>query len=530
MMANERRPCCSQAKQSVLDSMIYSAKRTVTEERKPSESETLDSPIVSFFLRKCFLPLAYKRAHVAYGHERSIIDYSAACRCVPHRVPAPNAYARKRGARAMLFAMLHARGARGRNAILEHASPLLGSGLGKIGPWMTPGIVTAGRGPGRSGRGAWSAGFARGRGPSAYANPAHYWVASVASLPPSLPSSLSLIPPSVCSPKVGGSTTHLFQLQVVSLSSIADSELLCTAELVFTAYANSTSEHTGRILRNLSWSVSTAVRGHDSECPRSALLALSCDARWYISAAGTQEPPRLSGSHMLVRFAAKSSCSLLPQRGRRRQRQLSRCQRTRVLDDGECAPPSGAAEAGAAAAGALDDGENAPPSGAAEAGAAATGVRDDGARHPAAQPRPGRQRRGCAMTASARHPAVPSLPKHMTIPKASSCTRTLAYAIVFIVSICYLYTSSALVSFLVAAIASRGALESSGDQHYDSESDVSDLAPASVFTIAVYSSVRESELRTSEPRANKKGVYLLEKVLRWNLHRESVSIFANENM
>ena len=164
---------------------------------------------------------------------------------------------------------------------------------------------------------------------------------------------------------------------------------------------------------------------------------------------------------MLVRFAAKSSCSLLPQRGRRRQRQLSRCQRTRVLDDGECAPPSGSAEAGAAAAGALDDGENAPPSGAAEAGAAATGVRDDGARHPAAQPRPGRQRRGCAMTASARHPAVPSLPKHMTIPKASSCTRTLAYAIVFIVSICYLYTSSALVSFLVAAIASRGALESS---------------------------------------------------------------------
>ena len=101
--------------------------------------------------------------------------------------------------------------------------------------------------------GAWSADFARGRGPSAYANPAHYWVASVASLPPSLPSSLSLIPPSVCSPKVGGSTTHLFQLQVVSLSSIADSELLCTAELVFTAYANSTSEHTGRILRNLSW-------------------------------------------------------------------------------------------------------------------------------------------------------------------------------------------------------------------------------------------------------------------------------------
>ena len=154
MMANERRPCCSQAKQSVLDSMIYSAKRTVTEERKPSESETLDSPIVSFFLRKCFLPLAYKRAHVAYGHERSIIDYSAACRCVPHRVPAPNAYARKRGARAMLLAMLHARGARGRNAILEHASPLLGSGLGKIRPWVTTGIVTAGRGPGRSGRGA----------------------------------------------------------------------------------------------------------------------------------------------------------------------------------------------------------------------------------------------------------------------------------------------------------------------------------------------------------------------------------------
>ena len=52
-----------------------------------------------------------------------------------------------------------------------------------------------------------------------------------------------------------------------------------------------------------------------------------------------------------------------------------------MLDDGECAPPNGgSAEAGAAEAGALDDGERAPPGGT------------------------------------------------LTIPKASSCTRTLAYA------------------------------------------------------------------------------------------------------
>ena len=75
-------------------------------------------------------------------------------------------------------AILHARCALRRNANLEHASPVLGSGLGKIGQAGDPGIGTPGRGPGALGgagrgalilpsgvgRGARGADFVRGRG------------------------------------------------------------------------------------------------------------------------------------------------------------------------------------------------------------------------------------------------------------------------------------------------------------------------------------------------------------------------------
>ena len=66
------------------------------------------------------------------------------------------AYARKRSARCsvLMHAILHTRGARCRHAILEHASPVLGSGLpvDKIGQAGDPGIVTRAM-PGRPGRG-----------------------------------------------------------------------------------------------------------------------------------------------------------------------------------------------------------------------------------------------------------------------------------------------------------------------------------------------------------------------------------------
>ena len=77
---------------------------------------------------------------------------------------ARRAYARKRSARgaARRDAILHARGARRRNEILEHASPVLGSGLGKIVQAGDPGTVTPRRGAWRSG--ARGADFVRGRG------------------------------------------------------------------------------------------------------------------------------------------------------------------------------------------------------------------------------------------------------------------------------------------------------------------------------------------------------------------------------
>ena len=53
-MAKERPLSCSQAKKSVLDSMTYSGKGTVTGEMKLFESETLDFTIASFFYENNF--------------------------------------------------------------------------------------------------------------------------------------------------------------------------------------------------------------------------------------------------------------------------------------------------------------------------------------------------------------------------------------------------------------------------------------------------------------------------------------------
>ena len=72
---------------------------------------------------------------LAYAHEHSIIHDPAARRRVSHCVPAPRAYARSIRARRIAQARDTAR------EILEHASAVLGSGLGKIGPGGS-GIVT----------------------------------------------------------------------------------------------------------------------------------------------------------------------------------------------------------------------------------------------------------------------------------------------------------------------------------------------------------------------------------------------------
>ena len=103
-------------------------------------------------------PLAYARARILHMHtssvvEHSIVHYAAACRRVQHRVPAQRDYAHLRDARmrARRLAVVQERGARRRNEILEHASPVLCSGLGKIGQAGDPGIVTPGRDRGRLG-------------------------------------------------------------------------------------------------------------------------------------------------------------------------------------------------------------------------------------------------------------------------------------------------------------------------------------------------------------------------------------------
>ena len=69
-----------------------------------------------------------------------VVAYRIACRS---GALVWRAHARKRGARgaALRDAILHARGAWRRNEIPEHASPVLGSGLGKLGQAGDPGIV-----------------------------------------------------------------------------------------------------------------------------------------------------------------------------------------------------------------------------------------------------------------------------------------------------------------------------------------------------------------------------------------------------
>ena len=63
-----------------------------------------------------------------------------------------------------------------------------------------------------------------------------------------------------------------------------------------------------------------------------------------------------------------------------------------MREDGERAPSSGTAEAGAATTGSLQYGQRAPPRGSAMAGWYSI-LMAASARHPAAQPRPGRRRR-----------------------------------------------------------------------------------------------------------------------------------------
>ena len=84
------------------------------------------------------------------SHKHSTIYYPAACRLVQ----ALRAYARSRGARmraSAARAALHLSGALRLNEILEHASPVLGFGLGNTGQAGDQGIATHGRGRGRSG-------------------------------------------------------------------------------------------------------------------------------------------------------------------------------------------------------------------------------------------------------------------------------------------------------------------------------------------------------------------------------------------
>ena len=66
--------------------------------------------------------------------------------------------------RARKHAILHERCARRQNAILEHAGPVLGSALGKIGQGVNRGWYRPGETGGARGRGARGADFARGRG------------------------------------------------------------------------------------------------------------------------------------------------------------------------------------------------------------------------------------------------------------------------------------------------------------------------------------------------------------------------------
>ena len=75
MMAKERLLSCSQAKQSVLDSIISSGKRTATGEKekqkrteKEIESETLDTTIASFSYETLMGPEEWYEMYVRPFH------------------------------------------------------------------------------------------------------------------------------------------------------------------------------------------------------------------------------------------------------------------------------------------------------------------------------------------------------------------------------------------------------------------------------------------------------------------------------
>ena len=117
------------------------------------------------------------RAHLAHANEHSIIHHPAGCRRMPHRMLAQRAYAHLRCARmrARRHAILPECCARRWNVILELASPVLGSGVGKIVQADDPGIVKPGA-LGGAGRGALILPGVAGRwalvsAPSAPANP-----------------------------------------------------------------------------------------------------------------------------------------------------------------------------------------------------------------------------------------------------------------------------------------------------------------------------------------------------------------------
>ena len=121
-------------------------------------------------------PLAYARALILRMHtstESFIIQpHIVACRIAcwrraRMRPSAARTCAQAQCTRRRTQARDTAR-ARRQNAILKHASPVLGSGLGKIGQAGDLGLVTPGHDRGRSG--AWGAGRCS-AAPSAPANP-----------------------------------------------------------------------------------------------------------------------------------------------------------------------------------------------------------------------------------------------------------------------------------------------------------------------------------------------------------------------
>ena len=77
--------------------------------------------------------------------QQRVVACCIASRRPPLRLCSLVLCAYKRKCRARRHTILPARGALSRNAILEYANPVLGSGLGKMGQAGDPGIVTHGR-------------------------------------------------------------------------------------------------------------------------------------------------------------------------------------------------------------------------------------------------------------------------------------------------------------------------------------------------------------------------------------------------